>query len=69
MTNKHNNPTSRAREVRLPGFITEEVGLGDAIKRATATVGIKPCGPCAKRAARLNRRVVLAPWRSPGRRT
>ena len=42
--------------VRLPGFlIEEEIGLGDAIKRATYAVGIKPCGGCEKRAAALNR--------------
>ena len=42
--------------VRLPGFVgDEDVGLGDAIKRATATVGIRPCGSCAQRAAALNR--------------
>jgi hypothetical protein len=44
------------RTIRLPGFLLEhEVGLGDAIKRATAAFGIKPCGPCEKRAAALNR--------------
>jgi hypothetical protein len=42
--------------VRLPGFIADEqVGLGDVIKRATYTLGIKPCGGCEKRAAALNR--------------
>lgn len=42
--------------LRLPGFITdEEVGLGDALKRMTYAVGIKPCGGCEQRAARLNR--------------
>jgi hypothetical protein len=51
------------REIRLPGFVKEEVGLGDVIKRATTIVGIKPCGPCAERAARLNRRIVFTPWR------
>jgi hypothetical protein len=41
--------------VRLPGFIGDEaVGLGDVIKRATTTVGIQPCGGCARRAAALN---------------
>ncbi|MFE1558880.1 hypothetical protein ACFW6V_28350 [Streptomyces sp. NPDC058734] len=41
--------------VRLPGFIKDEdVGLGDAVKRATSLVGIKPCGGCAGRAGRLN---------------
>lgn len=42
--------------VRLPGFITDEdVGLGDVIKGVTSTVGIRPCGGCARRAAVLNR--------------
>jgi hypothetical protein len=42
--------------VRLPGFLVdEEVGLGDVIKKATSSAGIKPCGPCQKRAAALNR--------------
>jgi hypothetical protein len=41
--------------VRLPGFlIDEEVGLGDAIKRVTYAMGIRPCGGCEKRAAALN---------------
>jgi hypothetical protein len=41
--------------VRLPGFlIDEEVGLGDAIKRVTYAMGIKPCGGCENRAAALN---------------
>ncbi|MGH7029030.1 MAG: hypothetical protein ACREE9_03865 [Stellaceae bacterium] len=41
--------------LRLPGFITdEEVGLGDAVKRMTYAVGIKPCGGCEQRAATLN---------------
>jgi hypothetical protein len=36
-------------------FVSDEpVGLGDVIKRATSTIGIKPCGGCASRAARLN---------------
>lgn len=48
--------------VRLPGFIREEeIGLGDVIKRATSTVGIRPCGGCVERAARLNQWVVFSP--------
>ena len=44
------------RRVRLPGFVPEEdIGLGDVVKRATSTVGIKPCGGCARRAEALNR--------------
>lgn len=41
--------------VRLPGFlIEEEMGLGDAIKRVTYAMGVKPCAGCEKRAAALN---------------
>lgn len=46
--------------VRLSGFITdEEIGLGDAIKRATSYFGIQPCGGCENRAAMLNRWMVF----------
>jgi hypothetical protein len=59
---------TRGREpyrVRLPGFVSgEEVGLGDVIKRATYAVGIKPCAPCARRAAALNRWVSFSGRRS-----
>ncbi len=42
--------------VRLPGFlIEEEIGLGDAIKRVTYAMGIKPCDGCEERALALNR--------------
>ena len=45
----------RPRTVRLPGFVGDEpVGLGDAMKKATRTVGIRPCGGCEERARRLN---------------
>ena len=46
--------------VRLPGFVKdEELGLGDVIKRATYSVGFRPCGACGQRAAALNRRLVF----------
>jgi hypothetical protein len=49
-------PDRQPHRVRLPGFIVEEeIGLGDAIKRATYAMGIQPCGGCQKRAAALNR--------------
>jgi hypothetical protein len=49
-----------AHRVRLPGFLPEtEVGLGEAIKRTTSRVGIKPCGSCLGRAASLNRWLVF----------
>jgi hypothetical protein len=51
----------RPRRIRLPGFVAEhDVGLGDAIRRATSALGIRPCGGCQRRAAALNRWMVLA---------
>jgi hypothetical protein len=51
--------------IRLPGFINDdEVGLGDVLKRAVRTFGIKPCGGCARRAATLNRWVSFSGRRS-----
>jgi hypothetical protein len=42
--------------IRLPGFVrNEDIGLGDLVKRTTASLAIKPCGGCARRAATLNR--------------
>jgi hypothetical protein len=46
--------------VRLPGFVKDEdVGLGDIVKRATYSFGIRPCAGCGRRAAALNRWVVF----------
>lgn len=48
-------PAKRPYRISLPGFVRdEEVGLGDVIKHATASIGIKPCGQCGDRAAKLN---------------
>lgn len=55
-----NRPERAPYNVRLPGFITTEViGLGDVIKHATSTFGIKPCGSCEQRAAVLNRWLIF----------
>ena len=52
----------RPRSVRLPAFVIDEpVGLGDVVKRVTTSIGIKPCGGCADRAARLNSRLRFTP--------
>ncbi len=60
---ERNNPVQQnehPHRVRLPGFISdEEIGLGDAIKRATGYFGIKPCGGCEQRAAMLNRWLIF----------
>ena len=65
MTKKIESKTRRAgsdptHRVRLPGFITgEEMGLGDAIKRTTSFLGVRPCGGCSRRADALNRWMVF----------
>jgi hypothetical protein len=47
--------------VRLLGFPIEgEISLGDAIKRVTYAMGIKPCGGSEKCAAALNRRMCFS---------
>lgn len=58
--NSENQAPHGQHRVRLPGFLfEEEIGLGDAIKRATTAVGIRTCGGCARRAEALNRRIVF----------
>lgn len=60
-------PTSARRPVviRLPGFVTDqEIGAGDALKRLSYRVGIRPCGGCANRAQALDQRLRFAPGRS-----
>ena len=59
------SPELEPFRVRLPGFLVEDIGLGDAIKRATAYLGVSPCGGCERRAQALNRRVVFSGRRGP----
>jgi hypothetical protein len=48
------------REMRLPGFVADEdIGLGDAISRATSYFGIRACGGCEQRRVELNRLMVF----------
>jgi hypothetical protein len=55
------DPKLEPHVVRLPGFLIEQnVGLGDAIKRATYALGVKPCSGCDKRAAALNRWMIFS---------
>jgi hypothetical protein len=52
----------RGRRIRLPGFLIEkDIGLGDVIKRATASFGVAPCAGCRQRAATLNDWMVFGP--------
>jgi hypothetical protein len=46
--------------VNLPGFISEDIGLGDVIKRMTSAVGLSPCGGCVRRAQALNSWLVFS---------
>jgi len=51
--------------VHLPGFIREDVGLGEVFKRATSSFGIRPCGGCERRASTLNSWMVFTGKRGP----
>lgn len=76
-TVEHDNKTTKVTEyaepidekerqphrLNIPGFIKEEVGLGDVFKHITYAFGIKPCSGCQKRAAALNRWFVFSPRR------
>jgi hypothetical protein len=54
--------TRAQHTIRLPSFLVENpVGLGDAIKRVTSSVGVRPCGACAERAAKLDRWLAFEP--------
>ena len=56
-------PARMPHRIRLPGFVSDDLGLGDVVKRGTTALGIKPCGGCERRAAALNRWLVLTRWR------
>lgn len=56
----HDKGSRAPRKVRLPGFIvSEEIGLGDVVKKATSYVGMTSCGGCEQRAGLLNRWIVF----------
>ena len=40
--------------INTRGVLKKSIGLGDAIKKMTNSVGIKPCEACNKRAQKLN---------------
>lgn len=62
---KHEDKNSSAAKtepyrMRLPGFVRDEdIALGDAVKRATYAIGIRPCGGCESRTTALNRWMVF----------
>ena len=57
-------PTRQPRRVNLPGFISEDVGLGDVVKQVTSSVGFRPCGGCLRRAQTLNSWLVFSSGKS-----
>jgi hypothetical protein len=66
MNNDARDSTEPEREqgestgIRLPGFVNDDdVGLGDVIKEVTGAFGIRSCGDCERRAARLNRWLIF----------
>jgi hypothetical protein len=50
------------RVLRVP-FIRRPIRAGDAVARVTRAFGIKPCLPCKRRQARMNRWLQLVPRR------
>ena len=50
----------QSRSLRIPVPITQDIGLGDVVKRLTSLVGIRPCRGCDGRAAALNRMFVFS---------
>ncbi|HVQ35957.1 MAG TPA: hypothetical protein VMS31_00390 [Pyrinomonadaceae bacterium] len=57
---KKDRQANAPHTVRLPGFVLEEdVGLGNLVKQVTSSFGIRPCGGCKQRAAKLNRWLVF----------
>ena len=51
---------SRPVRIHVPVDMRHDVGLGDAVKRLTSSVGIQPCAPCQQRAEAMNRYVAFA---------
>jgi peroxiredoxin len=53
--------THQPHRLSLPRFLVKhDIGLGDVIKRVTSAMGIKTCVGCERRAAVLNRWLVLS---------
>jgi hypothetical protein len=55
-----NGREQKPLRIRLPGFVSDqEIGLGNALKRTTRYLGIKPCSGCERRAEALNRWITI----------
>lgn len=60
---EQNREEHQPHRLNIPGFIKEEIGLGDVVKRVSSTIGIRPCSSCQRRAIALNRWLVFSPRR------
>ena len=48
--------------VRVPTFLlSQEIGLGQVLKRISTALGARPCARCEERAARLDRWLRFVP--------
>jgi hypothetical protein len=48
-------PLPKRLRIPIPVKLRQPLGLGDAVKRVTTAVGIRPCSGCQRRAELLNR--------------
>lgn len=58
----HRSDDPQPLEIRMPRLTAGEplrLGAGDAVRRVTSAIGLKHCGGCARRAAQLNKWVVV----------
>lgn len=55
----------RPLRVRLPGFVDDEIGLGDVVKRVTHVAVPRPCTGCERRSAALNRWMIFSGRKQP----
>ena len=59
----HDNGNGR-RPLAVPmPFVRQTHGLGDVVAGVTQAVGVKPCAPCKRRQALLNRLLQVRPIR------
>jgi len=49
-------------KIPIPG-LKKSVGLGAAVKKVTAAVGVKPCRSCEERAKKLDRKIQFKEWK------
>lgn len=58
-------PLPKRLRIPVPVKLSRPLGLGDAVKKVTTAIGIKPCSGCQRRAQFLNQ---LAEFEGRGRK-